>query len=87
MDKVILKKKVKKKNKKKTTCIPFFERTCIHLEISAKIESKLLEPWLEKDIMTNWPAKGRIQGAAGKTADSHPCLPLLGNNHLILSFC
>lgn len=64
-----------------------FERTCIHLEISAEIESKLLQPWLEQDILTNWPMKGRIQGAVGKMAGSHPCLPLSGNNHLIISFC
>lgn len=80
----LFKKKSKKEKQEKNTCIPFFERTCIHLEISAKIENKLLEPWLEQDITTNWPMKGRIQGVAGKKADSHPCLPLLGNNHLIL---
>lgn len=45
MDKVIfLKKKSKKEKQEKNTCIPFFERTCIHLEISAKIKNKLLEP-------------------------------------------
>lgn len=42
--KLLKKKKSKKEKQEKNTCIPFFERTCIHLEISAKIESKLLEP-------------------------------------------
>lgn len=54
-----LKKKVKKKNKKKTHVYMhsiFFERTFIHLEISAKIESKLLEPWLEQEL---WPIDQR----------------------------